>query len=310
VSSGSENKEENPKKEKENTAARRRTVVLILLVVVLAVVCGLKFAERYTNSRKYADMTETPAPETTAVIATEAETTAPETTASEPAQTAEADFLKKIDFTALKERNSDVAAWLYIPGTDPEISYPVMWKKNDNDYYLHRDIDQKTSYEGVFLDGADKPDFSSVQNLIYGHHMKNGTMFAGLAKFKEEDYFKEHRTLYLYTPEKTYRLRTFSCAYTDAAAERRKTVFADRTEFDAYVDLMTKDCTFREIPAGGFDQLFAFVTCSYEYQNARTILYCYEADQDGKPVSETSVWDGKTTETTASASKTGTDAGT
>jgi len=268
---------------------RPLVIALIAVIAVCAVFIGLWFAGRYANTKKYQEMTGTVAPsETQTETATTSAPTAAETTKETTA--AEADFLTKIDFAALKQRNPDVVAWLYIPGTDPEISYPVMWKENDNDYYLHRDIDQKQSYEGVFLDGADKSDFSSRQNLIYGHHMKNGTMFAGLAKFKDEDYFNAHRWVYLYTPEKTYRLRALSCAYTDAGAERRKTVFADRTEFDAYVDAMTSGCTFRQIPTGGIDQLFALVTCSYEYNNARTILYCYESDLDGNPVRDEKAW--------------------
>ena len=276
-----------------------RIYILIFVIVVLSILCGLKLAERYGNRRKYTEMTQTAQTETTAAAAA-AETTAAETTKETLPE--DPDFTKKIDFNALKAINPDVVAWLYIPGTSPEISYPVMWKENDNNYYLHRDINQKQSYEGVFLDGADKPDFSSTQNLIYGHHMKNGTMFAGLARFKEQDYFSQHRTLYLYTPAKTYRLRTFSCSFTDAGAERRKTVFTDQTEFDAYVDKMTKDCTFREIPQGGIAQMFALVTCSYEYNNARTILYCYEADAYGKPVRpETNAFSGQGTGTTLTA---------
>lgn len=278
------------KKPKPQGGERFFHVLVILMIIIFAALIGLKFADRYRNRKKYDDMMQTTvaAETTTAKAATTAasQTTAKkETTTAAPTRTPEPDFLTKIDFNALKQRNSDVVGWIYIP--DTVISYPVLWKQNDNDYYLHRDIDKKSSYEGIFLDGADKPDFSEKQNLIYGHHMKNGTMFAGLSSFKEQSYFMAHRTVYLYTPAKTYRLRTMACMYTGSGAEKRKISFADQTEFDAYVDQMTKDCAFREIPAGGISQLFALVTCSYEYSNARTILYCYEADMDGKPVKST-----------------------
>ena len=114
--------------------------------------------------------------------------------------------------------------------------------------------------------------------------MKNRTMFTQICDLKEEDAFKEHRTLYLYTPDHTYALRTMACLYTDSSSEKRKVKFADQMEFDAYVNEMTKRCSFREIPEGGIEQMFALVTCSYEFNDARTILYCYEVDAEGNPV--------------------------
>lgn len=285
---------------------RLRHTIVILAIVIFAIICGLKFAERYINQRKYEDMTQTATAASSATVKAETET-ARETVKETETAPQDPEMEKKIDFTSLLARNSDVVGWLYIPGT--MINYPILWKQGDNDYYLHRDIDRNRSYEGVFLDGDCRPDWSAKQNLIYGHHMKNGTMFAGLAKFKEQPYFNEHRFLYLYTPDKTYKLKTMACEYTDARAEKRRTVFADRTEFDAYVDKMTRDCTFREIPTGGIRQLFSLVTCSYEYNNARTILYAYEVDAAGNPVPPESTAAESSTGSTGSTAAKSTEAG-
>lgn len=78
----------------------------------------------------------------------------------------------------------------------------------DNEEYLHMDYNKKKSSSGtIFLDhGCDKS-FISDNNIIYGHHMKNGTMFAKLLKFREESFLKKHHVIILYTPKKTMHLK-------------------------------------------------------------------------------------------------------
>ena len=134
---------------------QRRHLILALAVTVLAIVCGVKIWEYAAHQKKYEEMPSTVAVETTAETTTVPETE-PET---EP--TFEADYYREIDFKSLKEKNEDVVAWIYIPGTKPEVNYPILWKENDNEYYLRRDIDRRQgSYDGVFMDGDDSADFS------------------------------------------------------------------------------------------------------------------------------------------------------
>ena len=87
----------------------------------------------------------------------------------------ETEYVSAIDFAVLDSQNPDVVAWIQIPGT--QINYPVVQGK-DNDYYLHRDLNgQKSTAGTIFLDYADRADFSSLHNVLYGHHMNNGSMF-------------------------------------------------------------------------------------------------------------------------------------
>ena len=258
--------------------AQRRHRIAAALMVLLSVLIAVKLWDYMSHLKKYEEMATTAA-ETTV---TEPETTEPETTEPET-EAADPDLLREIDFKSLQERNKDVVGWIYVPGT--VINYPVLWREDDNNYYLRRDIDRREgSYDGIFMDGADSADISERQILFYGHHMKNRTMFTQVCDFKEEDFFKEHRKAYFYTPDHTYVLRTMACLYTDSGADKRKMEFADQLEFDAYVNEMTKRCSFREIPEGGVEQIFTLVTCSYEFNDARTLLYCYEVDADGNPV--------------------------
>ena len=92
---------------------------------------------------------------------------------------------RTIDFDKLRAKNPDIVGWVYAKGTG--IDYPIVQGK-DNEEYLHMDYNKKKSSSGtIFLDhGCDKS-FISDNNIIYGHHMKNGTMFAKLLKFTGSD---------------------------------------------------------------------------------------------------------------------------
>lgn len=195
-------------------------------------------------------------------------------------------YVSPIDFEYLKSINPDVVGYVRIPGVNDylEAGYPILWREGDNEYYLHRDIDgNKSAYGAIYLDSDCKPDFSSKHNITYGHHMKNGSMYRDIVKFKDEDFFNEHRDVYIYTPEKEYHLKTFACLYTDPDGIRRKTNFSSYSDLENYCNEMTKGCSFREMPEDGIKQLWSFVTCSYErnsngQKDSRTILYCYEVE--------------------------------
>ena len=181
-----------------------------------------------------------------------------------------------IDFDALKKINPDVVSWITIPGTN--IDYPLLQGK-DNNQYLHKDMEGRDSAAGaIFLDHGDKADLSSRHNIIYGHHMKNGTMFKDIVKYKDQQYFDEHQDIILYTPDREIHLKALAAVVANPDAIRRKIDFQSWEEFTSYIEEMTQDASaFATVPKGtAIRRLYSFVTCSYEFQNARTILYAYE----------------------------------
>ena len=118
-----------------------------------------------------------------------------------------------VDWDALREINPDVVAWVYVPGT--VINYPVAHKEGDSEYYLHHNFSLGegkfgAEYGSIMLSGENKGDFSDEVNILYGHHMRNGSMFAPFAEFRESEAFNKHRTIYLLTPGGNYRLQTFA----------------------------------------------------------------------------------------------------
>ena len=190
----------------------------------------------------------------------------------------ELSYVSPIDFEALRRVNSDIVAWLQIPGTG--IDYPVVQAK-DNETYLHVSFEGKESSAGaVFLDCDSAGDFTGMHSILYGHHMRDGSMFAELVKFREESFFQAHREVILYLPERELHLRTIAALYGDDSGEKRRTEFSGRESFLRYVEEMTKNCSFRELPEGDYKALYSFVTCSYEFENARTILYAVENPEE------------------------------
>ena len=181
-----------------------------------------------------------------------------------------------IDFDVLKKTNPDVVSWITIPGTN--IDYPVLQGK-DNNQYLHKDMEGKDSAAGaIFLDHGDEADLSSRHNIIYGHHMKNGTMFKDIVRYKDQQYFDEHQNITIYTPDREIHLKALAAVVTSPDAIRRKIDFQSQKEFTSYIEEMSKGAkAFAAVPKGvTIRRLYSFVTCSYEFQNARTILYAYE----------------------------------
>lgn len=114
----------------------------------------------------------------------------------------------EIDHESLKARNPDYRAWLTVEGTD--ISYPVV-KAPDNEYYLHRGFDGNYLYAGtLFIDAYSAKGTEQDNLIIYGHNMKNGTMFGKLKKLTTEKGFSEYPYISLYTPNEVKRFLIFS----------------------------------------------------------------------------------------------------
>lgn len=179
-----------------------------------------------------------------------------------------------VEFKTLQAVNSDIVGWIRIP--DTRIDYPIV-QSEDNDRYLHTGFDGRENRGGsIFLDYESASDFSGKNMVLYGHNMKNGTMFRDLVEFKDPDYFRAHRYLEIYTPERIIRLKTIACYYDKADAVIRKMEFRDDEEFQEFVREILKPCEFAEMPESSVDRLYTFVTCSYEEDDARTYLFAVE----------------------------------
>ncbi|MGL5437030.1 MAG: class B sortase [Lachnospiraceae bacterium] len=176
------------------------------------------------------------------------------------------------DFDNLQAWNQDVKAWIRSPGTD--IDYPVMQGK-DNDFYLNHTADRQQSIIGsIFMESQNRDNFQDDVTVLYGHHIRGGRMFSSLSGYKNQSYYEKHPDMYLYTPNQNYRVELFAGGILDGATGRFPLVFADETERIAWIDEILAATTFDsgQRPEEG-TRIVALCTCTYEYRNARYVVY-------------------------------------
>ena len=137
-----------------------------------------------------------------------------------------------IDFTQLLSVNSDIVGWLRIRALD--ISYPVVQGK-DNDYYLHRTFEKTDNFaDCLFVNSYNMGDFTDQNTIIYGHNMKNGSMFGKLKNFSDPEVFKKSRYFWIFTPDFIYQYRIFSASVVDKTGLTYQISFTD-DEFDQFI---------------------------------------------------------------------------
>ena len=117
-----------------------------------------------------------------------------------------------VDFAGLKEQNEDIVGWIYFEDEE-SISYPLLY--SGDDYYLRRNyLKEEETAGSIYIDGNNSPDLDDAHTLIYGHNMRNLSMFGNLKFYKtEENYFENHRYFQLITETGAYRYEIF--AYKD-----------------------------------------------------------------------------------------------
>lgn len=155
----------------------------------------------------------------------------PETTAEPTAEPVEI----PIDFAALKEENPDVYAWITIPGT--EVDYPVLQSDEDDSYYLTHTIEGKTAPEGaIYTESVNSRDFTDPNTVIYGHNMRNDSMFGSLHLFEDRDFFDNHRELTIYLPDEILHYQIFAAYTYDNRHILKSFDFNDTAQFQGYIN--------------------------------------------------------------------------
>lgn len=149
-----------------------------------------------------------------------------------------------VDFEKLLEMNSDVVGWIRFDEPS-EINYPVV-QGGDNEEYLKRTFEANTNKLGtLFVDVNNPGDFSGRNTFIYGHNMKNGSMFAQLLKYKDDSFYKEHPYFYIYTPDgkvRTYEI--FSAGVVKDTSDSYIMDYADDAAFQTYIDYIKQQSAY------------------------------------------------------------------
>jgi sortase B len=149
------------------------------------------------------------------------------TPAQEDENESEGAFLNP-NWEALKAKNPDIIAWIYIPQCD--ISFPVV-QGSDNAYYLNvTALGQYNPRGAIFADYQASSDFSDDNTVIYGHSVEGGGMFTSLDEYENADFFAAHPYYYLLTPEQNYKVNIYTFAKTQEQSVYYTTGFGSYSE--------------------------------------------------------------------------------
>lgn len=225
-----ENKNNTQKQPEQKKKKKSDVLLTIALIVAIAVFCYAAFNlyHIYTEYKKGTD--EYNQIEEMAVTerdADSAEVAGPNAQLKPPIE---------VDFDKLKSVNEDVVGCIYVDAL-PDISYPIV-KGKDNQTYLHQTYEKNYNFAGtIFVDYENSGDFSDCNTLVYGHNMKNGSMFGHLKKFREDDkLYKQDKYFWILTPERNYRYEIIT-AYTTGVNSDTYTLFkGPGEEFEKYLE--------------------------------------------------------------------------
>ena len=171
-----------------------------------------------------------------------------------------------VDFTALKKTNSDIIGWLYC--ADTPINYPVVRGK-DNNQYLRTDINGKYNIGGTLFADYRNTIIENENNfIIYGHNMKNSSMFGSLVKYKKQDYYNAHPILYFLTPNTNYVIELYAGCVVDKDSD----IYQLPTPKNIIENILSNS-TFNPLAEEiDVSKIITLSTCSYEFDNARYVL--------------------------------------
>lgn len=181
-----------------------------------------------------------------------------------------------VDLSALQEEYPDIQGWISIPGTC--VDYPVLQSSADApEYYLRRTYKGEHRTAGsIFFQWDCSPESKNL--VVYGHNMSDGTMFAVLQKMADEAFRNEHSKILLQTSDGLREYRIAAVLKTDIQKlPFNRTEFADDADFLSFQkELFAQSLCKTETIPGADCRLLTLVTCSYEWESARTVVVAAE----------------------------------
>jgi len=178
---------------------------------------------------------------------------------------------KEIDFEKLKKKYPDLVGWIYCKGT--RIDYPVV-QSHDNKEYLSLGPDKKYCGAGsIFCDYRTAVPFEDPLTIVYGHHMRDGSMFHCLEDFKSSAYLKNHPVVYFYTENGGYKAEIICTSVIPAADDVYAADMNTEEGKEEFLNRVDEKAVARTgVEADITDNFVMLSTCSYEYNNARAVV--------------------------------------
>ena len=245
------------------------TLIQILLIFVI-VICVVTYLDEHSEKNK--DIQKVDEIKTEELI----DDPIAEETSTTSDDAVEENNINRIN--ELKERNADAVGWIKLFGT--AIDYPVLHNTQSNAYYLHRNIDKEYSSSGIpFLDYQCKADLSDDNTIIYGHNMRNGTMFHDLLKYSDKSFYDTHKLIRYDTAIESGTYEIFAVLRTKVGSKNEFKYYnfikaKTPSEYDEFVAICIKLSLYKTdiIPKYG-DKLLTLSTCSYNTDNERFVVF-------------------------------------
>lgn len=181
-------------------------------------------------------------------------------------------------FKGLAAQNKDVIGWIQIPNTN--VDYPVA-KSLNNDYYLHRDLHKKEYYPGtIFMDFRDVGNAKDRHSIIYGHNMKDGSMFGTLKRYKKNDFYEANRIFTYSTLYEDTQWEIFSAYVSPATLDLIPTDFDSDADFMRFITArQSKSMYPSDIQLKPTDKILTLITCTYEINDARFVIHARKVEE-------------------------------
>lgn len=246
-------------KKSKNTLSNIILAIAVMVFLFSAFKLVTIFREYNKGEKEYEEIVQT--------VIKEVEPTVEENTeAAEPAFT--------VDFAKLQEMNPETVGWIRFDEPS-SISYPVV-KGPDNDKYLKTTFEGKKNAAGaLFVDVNNSRDFSDKNTFIYGHNMKNGTMFGQLRKFKDSSFCKANPYFYIYTPDGACaKYQIFAVAVVKDTSDTYTRTFADEQAYMDYINYVRSGALFStDVEVGADSKIVSLSTCTNVRDDERLVVH-------------------------------------
>lgn len=199
-----------------------------------------------------------------------------------------------VDFEELKKVNDDIYAWIRIPYADGEdkyiADYPILQSNSEDgkNYYLNHNVNLKSSvYGSIYTQDYNGKDFNDFNTLIYGHNMKNGTMFGTLKKYRNKEFFNKNREIEIYMPDRIMKYKIFAAYVFDDRHIMLSFDFEDESERETYLDtVFSKRSLYNnfadDITVDTDDKIITLSTCTNNDRERYLVqgVLVYDSDAD------------------------------
>jgi len=176
-------------------------------------------------------------------------------------------------YEKLLDINKDIAGWISIPGTN--IDYPVV-KTDNNQYYLDHNIyGEKVKAGAIFMDYRNDSAARDKNTILYGHHMRDGSMFTALMKYKKkQSFFEENSIIRFDTLYEEIKWEIFSVYITTADDPYTTISFSSDEEYLKFLEKIKRKSMYKkDMELTADDQILTLSTCTYEYDDARFVVH-------------------------------------